>query len=194
MVILILTKIKVFNMTCIVGVKDIKGIVIAGDRAGSDGHRHCKGMEPKVFEVDGFVFGCTTSFRMIDILKHSLSIPKRTEGVSDDRYLRVDFARSVRDCLVSCGFGAGSDSWKGGVFLFSAFKRLFVMESDFQIREISYGSVGCGCDVANGYIFANLENEVCHDAEEVAGGAIYAASKHICGVSEEFDAIRIDYN
>lgn len=62
-------------MTCIVGIIDKKqnNVLIVGDSCESNGSENSIRKDAKVFANDDFIFGCTTSFRMIQLLRFSLT-------------------------------------------------------------------------------------------------------------------------
>lgn len=65
-------------MTCIVGMLNPKGgnVIIGGDSAAVSGIDVQLEKQPKVFRNGDFIFGCTTSFRMIQLLKFQFEPPR----------------------------------------------------------------------------------------------------------------------
>ena len=65
-------------MTCIVGYLDkkTKKVTIGGDSAGVAGLDITIRKDEKVFKVDNFIIGCTSSFRMIQLLRFSFKPPE----------------------------------------------------------------------------------------------------------------------
>jgi hypothetical protein len=83
-------------MTCIAGIALPNGEVwIGGDSAGTNSSsQQTIHADEKVFLVqnacgDEFLLGCTTSFRMIDLLKYKLDLPQYTGG-NVHRYMVVE--------------------------------------------------------------------------------------------------------
>lgn len=72
-------------MTCIVGIADGKKVWIGGDSQGTAGHALTIRADTKVFVKDPMVFGFCGSYRMGQLLRHSLSLPKHYEGDTDKR-------------------------------------------------------------------------------------------------------------
>ena len=64
-------------MTCIVALKQEGNIYIGGDSAGVSGNNIRTRADQKVFKKSGIVFGFTTSFRMGQLIKYCLAIPKQ---------------------------------------------------------------------------------------------------------------------
>lgn len=135
-------------MTCIVGIIDKKNgrVVIGGDSAACDDHSVVIRKDPKVFVKGEFIFGCCGSYRMIQLLQHSLVLPKIKGKI--DVYMKTAFISSVKDCFKEGGFEIDSES----AFIVGYKQYIFEIESDFQVaRHISGEYVlGQGADVAQG--------------------------------------------
>jgi hypothetical protein len=138
-------------VTCIVGWIHDGCVSLGGDAAAVSRLRRTQRVAPKVFRNGPMVIGYTTSFRMGDLLQHSLRIPDRPRGVSVDRYMRTTFVDAVRRCLADGGFkGSGEES--GGTFLVGYEGRLFRIESDFNVGELvdGFDAIGNGAELARG--------------------------------------------
>ncbi len=83
-------------MTCIVWVDNNK-VYIGADSAGSGGWQIVTRIDTKVFKIWDFIFWCTTSFRMINILKYSFIPPKirNTEDIYE--YMCTKFINELRN-------------------------------------------------------------------------------------------------
>lgn len=144
-------------MTCIVGVVEQEVVYIGGDSAGVAGLDITNRKDPKVFKVGDFLIGCTTSFRMIQLIRFSFSPPKRHPDKDVFEYMCTEFINEIRNCLKSGGFAEVNCSVEnGGSFLVGYCGRLFKIESDFQVGESvdSFQSVGCGEPFALGALSA----------------------------------------
>lgn len=144
-------------MTCIVGIADGKKVWIGGDSAGTSGWQRTVRADSKVFVNGPMVFGFTTSFRMGQLLRHALVIPKQHEG-DDDRWLATEFVDAVRNCLKTGGFvktDSGVES--GGSFLIGYHGRLYQIASDFQVGDPTdqYAATGCGDELALGNLYGS---------------------------------------
>ncbi|XVV11230.1 hypothetical protein ACQP2X_41330 [Actinoplanes sp. CA-131856] len=64
-------------MTCIVGITDGTTVTIGGDSAGSDGWHVAVRSDSKVFQVGPYLMGFTTSYRMGQLLRYSLTSHER---------------------------------------------------------------------------------------------------------------------
>lgn len=152
-------------MTCIVGMidKKTKKVIIGGDSAGVAGSTIFIRKDEKVFKNGDFVIGCTTSFRMIQLLRYSFK-PPEINGKDLYEYMCTDFIDSVRECFKNGGylqkFTDGDE--KGGDFLVGYKDRLFKVENDFQVAETLNGidCCGCGMDFALGALHALGEQKM----------------------------------
>jgi ATP-dependent protease HslVU (ClpYQ) peptidase subunit len=143
-------------MTCIVGVIEKGKVFIGADSAGVSGLDISIRKDPKVFKVGEFVIGCTSSFRMIQLLRFSFNPPKRhDEDVY--QYMCTGFVNALRQCFKDGGFmEVNSSVESGGCFLVGYQGRLFLIYDDFQVAEndCEFGSIGCGADFAKGALKA----------------------------------------
>lgn len=145
-------------MTCIVGAAH-KGIVYIGaDSCGSGGGVQETVVNPKVFKVQDFVIGCTTSFRMIDILSYSIKFPDVDKDL--DSYMRTKFVSELIKAFKDNGFRKEKEGvLSGGTFLVGLKGRLFTIQDDFSVLSVEkYGaSVGCGLKAARGSLHSTFE-------------------------------------
>ena len=121
-------------MTCIVGVTNKGKVYMGGDSCGSSSASQQTVGNPKVFKVQDFLIGCTSSFRMIDLLTHNLSVGRDHPEDSDDLFMRTTFIEGVRNCLKKGGFArvsAGVES--GGNFLVGYHGKLYEVQGDYSI-------------------------------------------------------------
>lgn len=138
-------------MTCIVGVERRGAVWIGGDSAGTASNMHQRvRKDPKVFVKGDFIIGFCGSFRMGDLLKHTLQLPEPQVGDDDATYMVNDFVNAVRDCLQE-------ENKKGEEkldpnFLVGYRGKLYNIEGDYQVGRPAAGfdAVGCGADVAIG--------------------------------------------
>ncbi len=159
-------------MTCIVGMLNPNGgnVIIGGDSAAVSGIDVQLEKQPKVFRNGDFIFGCTTSFRMIQLLKFQFEPPvieKSGPGFSISKrgdidiyaYMCTKFVDEIRNVFKAGGIlntQNGMDN--GGTFLVAYKERLFRINSDFYVMETvdGFDSVGCGEQYALGAL-KNLE-------------------------------------
>lgn len=145
-------------MTCIIGLKYKGDIYIGADSAGIGGLSIDTRVDSKIYEVDEFIFGFTSSFRMGQLLGYSFSPPEHKRDVSIEKFMCTVFIDEVRSTLKDGGFSrqiSGEDH--GGTFVVGYRGRLFVIYDDYQVAEVKddYVAVGCGEDLAKGAMYAN---------------------------------------
>jgi ATP-dependent protease HslVU (ClpYQ) peptidase subunit len=173
-------------MTCIVGLVDNGEVYIGGDSAAV--YKETLSMtiraDEKVFKNGEYIIGCTTSFRMIDLLRYKLSLGLKSYGVSDTRHMATAFIDAVRKCFNDNGFGTPSE---GGGFLVGYHGNLYSIAPDFQVGLAScgYDAVGCGADIALGAMFACKEK----DPIKRINVALRAASTFSAGVRPPFHVV-----
>ena len=133
-------------MTCIVGLAHEGKVTIGADSAGVGGLDIANRKDVKVFTNGDFVIGCTTSFRMIQLLQYKLTAPKRHPGTDVMRFMVTDFVEEVRKLFRDGGFTTKEkEAESGGHFLVGHAGRLFCVQSDFQVAERADGFDACGC-------------------------------------------------
>lgn len=148
-------------MTCIVGIIANKKVYIGGDSAGVDDLNIVIRKDVKVFKVGKFIIGCTTSFRMIQLIRFSFTPPKVPKDKDIYEYMCTDFIDELRKCFKRGGFLTIDNSVESGGRLLVGYQdRLFQIESDFQVGESVDGldSVGCGQQYAKGALSALKNN------------------------------------
>ena len=133
-------------MTCIAAVREGKRIVMGGDAAGVAGYSLYNRADNKVFIKQNMIFGFTSSFRMGNLLRWQLEIPKHPLGMSVLEYMNVPFIESVRGLLKEKGFSTTKDNQEeGGTFLVGYKGKLFRVEDDFQVALHRDKFLACGC-------------------------------------------------
>ena len=172
-------------MTCIVGVEGDGVVVGGGDSAGvTDDDLLVVRADEKVFTLLGgdFVLGFTDSFRMGQLLRYSLRLPRRETReaayASDpDRFMATTFVDAARACLKKGGFARREDDAEtGGTFVVGWHGRLYEIDDDYQVgRSVSgYTAVGGGAEIAFGALHATADVDPAERVER----ALEAASAH----------------
>lgn len=172
-------------MTCIAAIADGKKVYMAADSAGVGGLSLSNRKDPKIYIVKDFMFGFTSSFRMGQLLGHSFKPPARHPDIPLETYMITTFVDALRDCLKAGGYvttESGRDS--GGVFLVGHMGRLFCLQEDFQVEELTddFNAVGCGGQIALGALYASGAK----DANTRLKIAMEAAQRFSAGVREPF--------
>lgn len=174
-------------MTCIVGFIENKKVFIGGDSAGVSGLDVTIRKDPKVFINGDFVFGCTWSFRMIQLIRYSFTPPKRYDETDVYQYMCTAFINELRQCFKNGGFARiNNNEDSGGQFLVGYKGRLFKIDSDFQVGESlePFEACGCGRDYAIGAIEGMNGDNL--SAEQMIKKALTVAVKYSGGVRPPF--------
>lgn len=144
-------------MTCIIGLEHEGKVYIGGDAAGADGWTQRSYANPKVFRLGDLLIGYSSSFRMGQLLQHSLIVPQHSESDTDERYLVGMLIPAIRDTLKTGGFArVDSNVESGGFFLVGYHSKLYEVQQDFSIlaSQEHIESVGSGYCVALGAMLA----------------------------------------
>lgn len=174
-------------MTCIVGAFDKNGLYIGADSAACASYDKTIRKDTKVFKVQDFIIGCTSSFRMIQLLRFSFKPPKIKKKQDVYEYMCTDFIKAVRDCFKAGGYIHIENSEEsGGVFIVGFKGRLFKVDRDFQVGESvdSYAACGCGSSYALGAMSILQESDF--PIWEKITLALKSAEKFSAGVSGPF--------
>lgn len=172
-------------MTCIVAIAHGGKVYVGADSAGVCGLDLRVRADRKVFANGDFLMGFTTSFRMGQLLQHSLSPPKRRPDRDVLAFMSVEFVDAIRECLKHGGFAKkSSEQEEGGDFIVGYAGRIFTVHGDYQVAECSdsAAAVGCGSAYALGALFANRKRSPRERVKE----ALLAAEAHSAGVRGPF--------
>jgi len=107
-------------MTCIVSWIQDGNVYMGGDSGASDGTLEITLGNPKVV-YNGkakMLFGCTSSYRMAQLLQYELDVPKQKEK-DDLAYLVQSVIPAIRLCFKNGGFLQKTDEVEWGGFLFN---------------------------------------------------------------------------
>lgn len=145
-------------MTCIVGYIDKKNkkMYMGGDSAGVSGLNVVVRRDTKVFQNGPMLIGYTSSFRMGQLLRFKLKVP-RNKRKDDYEYMCTDFIDAVRELFSENKYTTVRESVEsGGTFLVAYKGNLYDVEDDFQVgwNVEPYNSVGCGVYYARGALGA----------------------------------------
>jgi ATP-dependent protease HslVU (ClpYQ) peptidase subunit len=177
-------------MTCIIGVVHEDKVYMGGDSAGVGGYSLTLRADEKVFQNGPFLMGFTTSFRMGQLLRYSLSVPDHpcdSKGKPMDtyQYMVTIFINAVRQCLKDGGYATSEkgQEW-GGTFLVGYRGRLFMIQDNYQVAESidNFQSVGCGEEIARGALCVTPDLP----PEKRIRMALEAAERYSAGVRGPF--------
>ncbi len=177
-------------MTAIVGLVQQERVYIGGDSAGVAGLSLTVRADTKVFRNGGYLFGFTTSFRMGQLIRHSLEPPEPTGDL--ERFMSTTFVDALRTCLKDGGWARkDSDREEGGTFLVGVRGRLFTVHEDYQVGEGAdpYAAVGSGADIALGALFATAGTRM--SPRRRVDVALQAAERFSAGVRAPFVCLSV---
>lgn len=181
-------------MTAIVGLVHAGRVHIGGDSAGVSGWEITTRADTKVFRNGPFVFGFTTSFRMGQLIRWSLTAPEPDDDL--DRFMCTTFVDSIRACLKAGGWAKkDNDREEGGRFLVGVRGRLFKVDTDYQVGESldGFAAVGAGAEIALGALYATHNPRVAAlrdiSPQDHLGVALQAAERFSAAVRSPFEFI-----
>lgn len=177
-------------MTCIAALAHKGKVYMGGDSAGVGGLALTVRADEKVFRCGKFLMGFTTSFRMGQLLRYSLTVPEQESGQDTYAYMVTTFIDAVRNCLKKGGYAkTDNDEESGGTFLVGYKGRLFKVESDYQVGETvdGFDAAGCGASIACGAIYATKGQEPNRRIKT----ALEAAERLSAGVRRPFTILKL---
>jgi len=169
-------------VTCIVGLEVDGKIYMGGDSASTSGWNTRVTRLRKVFRLNGFLIGYTTSFRMGQLLEHQLGVDLQKDDQEDLEYMITTFIEAVRKCLKDGGFAkVENEQETGGLFLVGYRGVVYCIEQDFQVNVSvdDLDAVGCGAHYALGSLRATRDSS---NPEERVRKALEAAGYFSNGV------------
>jgi hypothetical protein len=176
-------------MTCIVAIAEKGKVYMGADSYGSNGYSGTYVSNPKCFISGEFLIGCTSTFRLIDLLAHHLKVPKvhEDEHCDPDKFMRVYFINAVRKCLTENNhitINAGMES--GGNFLVGYRGKIYEIQPDFSVLNVpDYGgSVGSGENAARGSLWTTKDLKMSPEKRVLV--ALQSAEAVNCGVRGPF--------
>lgn len=178
-------------MTCIVGYRDKGRVYIGGDNRASDTSMYIEQRRDlKVFKLKNMLIGCTTSYRMIQILQYSFTPPEHKKKDSDMKYLVDSFIPKIIKTYKKLTYMLDGDK-EGGNFLLGYNNKLYNVYDNFQVAEpeLPYTACGCGQPYALGAM--HILDTLKITPEEKITRAIQAAELHNAGVGSPIQIMSI---
>lgn len=177
-------------MTAIVGLVQAGSVYIGGDSAGVAGLHLTVRADAKVFRKEHYLFGFTTSFRMGQLIRYSLNLPKPTGNL--DAFMSTTFVDALRDCLKTGGWASKeNEREEGGTFLVGVKGSLYTIYDDYQVAKAAdeFAAVGCGHQIALGALFATAEAKL--PPRRRVRSALAAAERFSAGVRGPFLCLKV---
>lgn len=180
-------------MTCIVGLVQDSRVYIGGDSAGiDDNNTYDIRATPKVFVRGEFIYGCTNSFRMADILRHFFKEPPIKGNIL--KYMATSYIDKLFKTFDKAHYkltenGEDADN-SGPAYLVGVRGRLFCIYGDWQVAELNrkYDAIGCGGSHALGAMYVLIDTE--KTPEEKIAGAL-KASAQFSTIYEPFNILSV---
>lgn len=149
-------------MTCVLAIAEKGNIWMGADSAAVAGLSMRLRKDPKIYQVGEMLIGFTSSFRMGQLLGHSLRPLPQPRDIPIAKYMATIFIDNVRETLKHGGYTTINNNIEtGGQFLVGYRGRIFTVDNDFQVGECNkpFDAVGCGCDLALGALYATVGME-----------------------------------
>ena len=187
-------------MTCIIGFVNKGTVWLAGDSIASDLYNYTLCREPKVFQKGQMIFGFTDSFRMGQLIQHSLVLPRHEAGVDDIAYLTSTFVDAVIACFKTKEHAHVENAvTTGGSFLVGYRGKLYEVVGDFSVQAATatYETVGAGWEYAKGamHILTVAKPpsriKLYHDPKLILAKALEAAAAHSCQVKPPWSFVSL---
>lgn len=146
-------------MTCVIGLVDKGRVYMGADSAGSTlSGGIATRTDKKVFMVGDIMIGICGSFRMRDILQYHVTFPSYNPKIYTPlEYANHEIAEKAREVFKSRGLThvENNEECIDGSFIVGFRKKLFEIESDFQVGEVEtpYVAIGSGGDIAAGSLY-----------------------------------------
>jgi ATP-dependent protease HslVU (ClpYQ) peptidase subunit len=172
-------------MTCIAALVDEKGVGhIACDSFSTYGHLY---KNSKIFKKGNMLIGYTSSYRMGQLLEHSLNIPERKDDQSIENYMYVDFINAVRELLKNNGQMLVDRNIETiGFFLIVTEGLIFKMQDDLSLLEAADGFDACGSGEAYARAALHLlKKQGKLGPKEMLTEAIDTAAQYVASVGGE---------
>jgi len=166
---------------------------MGADSCSSDTHRYSVVNNQKLFRIADkrLLVGIAGSWRMADLLQHSLQVGAPTEGEADRAYVNR-IMDQVRTCFRAGGFLHKGEEVESisGAFLLGYRKRIWQVQSDLSVLfGQAWGTaIGSGMDAALGSLYTTRDWD---HAERRVEAALAAAEATITTVRGPFHIERL---
>lgn len=137
-------------MTCIVACVKDNVVHMGADSLGSNGWSKTEALNSKVFIKEGFLIGCTGTFRHIDLLKYKLLIANHCYSDQEvDQYMRTTFIDTIIKLLKD------NEADKDANFLVGFRGNLYEVQDDYSVLNCPLwgAAIGSGEDPARGSLY-----------------------------------------
>jgi ATP-dependent protease HslVU (ClpYQ) peptidase subunit len=181
-------------MTCIVGYIDKEYIYMGADSLGSSTYSKSIREDNKLFKKGNMIIGFTTSYRMGQLLRWKLEIPKHPPKMNTEEYMCTLFIDAVIKCFQDNKYIlVDKAKIEGGTFLVGYRNKLIKIYDNFQvaIHKNKFNGCGCGDEVASGAMESLLKYDKNIKPERLLLIALETAESQCTGVQRPFKIIKI---
>lgn len=156
-------------MSCVVGLKSDKGIIMGADSAALMGNYIMSSYKEKIFIKDNFVYGACGLVRQSQVLRCYFSEPPIAVGQDIESYLVGPYSVALGDCLRECGLlekplqadPGEASKYTGVEFAIALGGQLFTITQDLAVIPIDdYIALGSGGEYAMGAMHALEDVEI----------------------------------
>lgn len=181
-------------MTCIIGMVVNDVVYLAGDSAAvDDNHQLDIVTTTKVLFNGPLMIGWCGSYRMANLVHHSLRVPRQRFGESVDKFITKRVASAIRTTMIDGGIVNDENGGElpGGMIL--GYKgHIYRLGEEFSVVESTRGfdSVGAGCHFALGAI--SMVWPITKNVEARMTEIMRVVSKLCFSVAPPFRIIRSD--
>ena len=180
-------------MTCIVALRRNDTVWLGGDSAGTmTNMMQVIRKDKKVFIRGEFLIGFCGSFRMGQLLRHTLVLPTQVEGQEDIVFMVNDFVDAVRKCLLeeNAKAEARPEERLFPDFLVGYRGHIYNVSPDYQVGEPedNFDAIGSGADLARGALHVM---QSIHDPEERIIAALEASAHGNAAVRPPFTVLNL---
>ncbi len=145
-------------MTWVAGFIENGQAFIGADSAGSMGTYIESRPNSKIFFNGKYLFGCSGSFRGMQILRYDFEPPPVPVDCMDiDRFIVTVWIKKLRECVRAAGYMSFTSGQEEGIesFLVAWRDRIWSIYPDFQIGHLNndFYAVGSGTQVARGALY-----------------------------------------
>jgi len=150
-------------VTCVVGMTDGTKVYLACDSAYSDTMISSASKSPKVFKKDQHIIGYAGNIGLGQNVCYNFH--PDVSNVDDENYMYTSFMPQLREfvCEMTPDFSSKLDAIDDNHtdFIVGIKGRLFEISTfGFQCSEYSYTAIGSGSQIAIGYLFSVLSDEL----------------------------------
>ncbi len=145
-------------MTCICAVVHQDGMTISfgADSAGSNEYAITVNQSRKIFKKNNLLFGVAGSWRQMQLLHYSLSIPERPIRITDEEYIALYVVDAIRSCFQEKNTAKyeNNQEFSSCAILIGYRGSIYRLNEDYgALISTTYDAIGSGDDVAKGALY-----------------------------------------